>query len=104
MAHVRPLSVHDPPEPHPFSRDIPSAPAGNVARECRAHSPIGHPGTSSEVVIPADEHNGLEADSAAQCPQIRAVAAGRIEAVRGNVGSAVLAEIRQVLSLIMDID
>jgi mRNA interferase MazF len=60
-------------------------------------------GFSSEVGIAADEHNGLTVDSAAQCQHIRSVSVARVESVRGNVGSATIAEIRQVLALLMDI-
>lgn len=58
----------------------------------------------SEVEIHADETNGLEANSAAQCQHIRSVSVDRVESVRGNVGAAILTEIREVLSLILDID
>jgi mRNA interferase MazF len=58
----------------------------------------------SEVEIHADEDNGLEADSSAQCQHIRSVSVVRIESVRGNVGLATLAEIRGVLGLILDIN
>jgi mRNA interferase MazF len=58
----------------------------------------------SEVEIQADENNGLEADSAAQCQHIRSVSVDRVESVRGNVGVAALSEIRQVLGLILDIN
>jgi mRNA interferase MazF len=58
----------------------------------------------SEVEISADEHNGLDADSAAQCQHVRAVSVERIELVRGNIGASVLAEIREVLALLLDID
>lgn len=57
----------------------------------------------SEVEIPSDDHNGLDADSAAQCQHIRSVSVDRVESVRGNVGGAALSEIRQVLGLILDI-
>lgn len=60
-------------------------------------------GFGSEVVIEADEHNGLSVDSAAQCQHIRSVSVGRVESVSGNVGSAILAEIREVLGTLMDI-
>lgn len=59
---------------------------------------------SSEVHIEADERNGLATDSAAQCQHVRSVSIDRAEAVRGNVGSTTLAEMRQVLGLILDID
>lgn len=58
----------------------------------------------SEVQIHADEDNGLEADSAAQCQHIRSVSVDRVEAVRGNVGLAALSEIREVLGLMLDIN
>ena len=58
----------------------------------------------SEVEIQADETNGLETDSAAQCQHIRSVSVDRVESVRGNIGAAALAEIREVLSLILDIN
>jgi mRNA interferase MazF len=57
----------------------------------------------SEVVLEADENNGLEADSAAQCQHIRSVSVDRVESVIGNVGVAALTEIRDVLGLILDI-
>lgn len=37
----------------------------------------------SEVAIAVDEHDGLEADSAAQCQHIRSVSVDRVEAVEG---------------------
>lgn len=60
-------------------------------------------GFGSEVEISADESNGLEFDSAAQCQHIRSVSVDRAESVRGNIGVAVLAKIREVLALILDI-
>lgn len=58
---------------------------------------------ASEVEIDADPSNGLDHRSAAQCQHIRAVAATRLDAKRGNVGSAALAQIRDLLGLILDI-
>jgi mRNA interferase MazF len=58
----------------------------------------------SEVEISADEQNGLESDSAAQCQHIRSVSVDRVKSVRGNVGTSTLTEIRGVLALILDID
>lgn len=60
-------------------------------------------GFSSEVEIDADPANGLERRCSAQCQHIRAVAATRIEATRGNVGTAVTTQIREVLGLILDV-
>jgi mRNA interferase MazF len=57
----------------------------------------------SEVVVEADNRNGLDRDSAAQCQHVRAVSTGRIEQVRGNVGSVVLTQIRGVIGLMLDI-
>jgi mRNA interferase MazF len=58
----------------------------------------------SEVHLSADERNGLESDSAAQCQHIRSISVDRVESVKGNVGSASLSEIRQVLALVLDIN
>jgi mRNA interferase MazF len=58
----------------------------------------------SEVRVAAEVGTGLDVDSAAQCQHIRSVSVDRVETARGNVGSGALFEIRQVLSLILDID
>ena len=58
----------------------------------------------SEVEIEADIDNGLGSNSVAQCQHIRSVSVDRVESVRGNVGPATLAEIRDVLGLILDIN
>ena len=60
-------------------------------------------GLASEVEIDADATNGLDLPSAAQCQHIRAVATRRIDDRRGNVGNAALAQIRDLLGLILDI-
>jgi len=57
----------------------------------------------SEVPIEADNANGLEARSAAQCQHVRAVSTGRVDNVRGNVGPLVLSQVREVLALIFDL-
>lgn len=60
-------------------------------------------GFGSEVEITADEHYGLGSDSAAQCQHVRSLSIERVESVQGNVGDSTLAEIRDVLGLILDI-
>ena len=60
-------------------------------------------GFASEVEVEPDPHNGLDTASAAQCQHVRAVSAARIREARGNVGSAALSQIRDVLGLILDI-
>ena len=60
-------------------------------------------GFASEVEIDSDRANGLERFSSAQCQHVRAVGVGRVESTRGNVGAAVLAQIREVLGLILDV-
>ncbi|MCA1644884.1 MAG: type II toxin-antitoxin system PemK/MazF family toxin [Chloroflexi bacterium] len=60
-------------------------------------------GFGSEVEIEADGHNGLGSTSSAQCQHIRAVAAVRLGDRVGNVGTASLAQIRDVLGLILDV-
>ncbi len=57
----------------------------------------------SEVVLEPDPENGLNDPSAAQCQHVRAVSAGRVERVRGHVGSTALSQIRETLGLILDI-
>lgn len=57
----------------------------------------------SEVTIEADVANGLDHRSAAQCQHIRAVSSARIERVRGNTGEIALAQIRDLIGVILDI-
>jgi mRNA interferase MazF len=57
----------------------------------------------SEVVIDADAANGLAVTSAAQCQHLRAVSPGRVAGVRGNVGVAVLAQLRETIAVILDL-
>lgn len=57
----------------------------------------------SEIVIEADDANGLDAPSSAQCQHIQAVSPSRIRQVRGNVGSAALAQVRETIAIILDL-
>jgi mRNA interferase MazF len=57
----------------------------------------------SEIVIASEPHNGLSNESSAQCQHIRAVSPSRVKQTRGNVGPVVLAQIRETLSVILDI-
>jgi len=59
--------------------------------------------SSAEVVIEADEDNGLRAPSAAQCQHVRSVAVGRIGLHIGHVGPVALQQIRSVLAVIFDL-
>ena len=58
---------------------------------------------SSEVEIDPHPANGLDRRSAAQCHHVRAVSTRRTDSVRGNVGPAALAQIREVLAVVLDI-
>lgn len=58
--------------------------------------------SGSEVVIAPDEQNGLGANSSAQCQHIRSIATTRVSARIGNVGSVVLAQLRDTVALIID--
>lgn len=58
---------------------------------------------SSEVVIEPGAANGLDKVSAAQCQHVRSVSVGRVLGARGNVGPAVLAQLRETIALILDI-
>ena len=57
----------------------------------------------SEVVIEPDVANGLDVTSAAQCQHVRSVSPGRAGEVRGNVGAAALAHVRETIATILDI-
>jgi mRNA interferase MazF len=57
----------------------------------------------SEIMIEPDDANGLVEVSAAQCQHIRAVSAGRIINIRGNVGAALLAQLRETVAVILDL-
>jgi mRNA interferase MazF len=46
---------------------------------------------------------GLTVDSAAQCQHIRSVAVARIEETLGNVGTGVLAQIRGIVAVLLDL-
>ena len=60
-------------------------------------------GFASEVEVDAEPSNGLTRQSAAQCQHVRAVATSRPEDRLGNIGAAALTQIREVLSLILDV-
>jgi mRNA interferase MazF len=57
----------------------------------------------SEVTVPVERSNGLSVESAAQCQHVRAVSPRRVLSTRGNVGPVLLAQIRETLSVILDI-
>lgn len=57
----------------------------------------------SEVQIDPDASNGLDRPSAAQCQHLRAVSTGRIDKVCGNVGTQVLTQVREVISVLLDL-
>lgn|SRR5690625_899025 len=58
--------------------------------------------SGSEVTVEPDDRNGLTADSAAQCQHVRPVATPRVSTQIGNVGAAVLQQIRDVVTTILD--
>lgn len=57
----------------------------------------------SEVVIEPDPANGLRVASAAQCQHLRAISGSRISGVQGNVGPGVLVQIREIISVLLDL-
>jgi mRNA interferase MazF len=57
----------------------------------------------SEVAVEPDAINDLDTRSAAQCQHIRAISPRRILEVRGNVGAAVLAQLRETIAVILDL-
>lgn len=60
-------------------------------------------GYSAEVTITADAANGLDADSAAQCQHIRAVATARVRQAVGNIGPVALAQVRDTIAVLIDL-
>lgn len=60
-------------------------------------------GFPSEVVVEPEPANGLSGASAAQSQHLRAVSPSRLVATRGNVGPAVLAQLRDTIAVILDI-
>ena len=60
-------------------------------------------GFGSEVLVEPDGENNLTHVSAAQCQHVRAVSIERLDRVGGNVGPVALAQIRDVVGLILDI-
>ena len=62
-----------------------------------------HRGYATEVTVVADPNNGLDVDSAAQCQHIRAVATERVTETLGNVGGAVLTQIRETTAVLLDL-
>lgn len=57
----------------------------------------------SEIVIDPDPANGLQAPSAAQCQHLRAVSPSRIAATRGNVGPALVTQLRETIAVLLDL-
>ncbi len=60
-------------------------------------------GFGSEVLLEPDDVNGLGHPSVAQCQHVRAVSTVGVDHVRGNVGPVALAQIRDLVGLILDI-
>jgi mRNA interferase MazF len=57
----------------------------------------------SEVTMEPDVTNGLDTRSAAQCQHIRAISPRQILEVRGNIGAAMLAQLRETIAGILDL-
>lgn len=57
----------------------------------------------SEVQVDPEAPNGLDQPSSAQCQHLRAVSIGRVDAVKGNVGAALLSQVREVIAVILDL-
>lgn len=58
---------------------------------------------ASEVSITPDSDNGLDRPSAIQCQHIRVVSPRRVLEIRGNVGTVVLTQIREMIAVIIDL-
>ncbi|WP_420174365.1 type II toxin-antitoxin system PemK/MazF family toxin [Luteococcus sp. OSA5] len=55
------------------------------------------------MYIEPDGENRLSAPSAAQCQHVRSVSVARLTTKRGNVGPMTLAEVREVLGLLLEL-
>lgn len=60
-------------------------------------------GFATEVVVEADQRSGLEQRSVAQCQHVRSVSPARLSEPIGNVGPAVLAQLREMIAVILDL-
>lgn len=60
-------------------------------------------GFGSEVTVAPDQRNRLEQESSAQCQHLRSVSTARLGPEGGNVGAAVLAQVRDVVALVLDL-
>ena len=58
---------------------------------------------ATEVVVEADQRSGLEERSVAQCQHVRSVSPARLSDPIGNVGPAVLTQVREVIAVILDL-
>lgn len=59
--------------------------------------------SGAEVYLDPDGDNRLSGPSAAQCQHVRSVSVARLTTKRGTVGPMALAEIREVLGLLLDL-
>ncbi|MFT4010644.1 MAG: type II toxin-antitoxin system PemK/MazF family toxin [Nocardioidaceae bacterium] len=57
----------------------------------------------TDILVEADETNGLDVDSAAQCQHIRSVSAARLSEPVGMISPVQLLQIRETLGLLLDI-
>ena len=60
-------------------------------------------GFATEVVVEADQRSGLEQRSVGQCQHVRSVSPARLSEPVGNVGPAVLAQLREMIAVILDL-
>ncbi|MCY7300222.1 MAG: type II toxin-antitoxin system PemK/MazF family toxin [Ilumatobacteraceae bacterium] len=60
-------------------------------------------GYATEIEVDANGGSGLAVPSAAQCQHVRSVSPTRLGAPIGNVGPLILAQLREMLSVIFDL-
>jgi len=58
-------------------------------------------GFHSEITVEADEANGLDQVSAAQCQHLRAISPRQVVEVRGNIGFGTPAQLRDMIAVIL---
>jgi len=59
--------------------------------------------SATEVIIDPDEDNCLAGPSSAPCQHVRSVAATRLQGRTGNVGPVALREVRETITLLLDL-
>ena len=77
----------------------------SVRIDATTHAELKRLATELDTTVGIESHpaNGLRVTSAAQCQHVRAVSPSRIVGIQGNVGAALLAQVRETIAVIVDL-